>query len=199
MNSVSLPSAFLLVISLLFFAGCATYRSGRQSDDGPPESGAGFALGVVEFDDQGKVWNRDDADRILEVARREAEKGGATIVVFIHGWHHSARAGDANLVDFRKALLKLKTEMDAPIYRSARGRLVGHEDATLIGVYIGWRGRSLPGFLDYLTFWDRKPAAERVGRGDVVELLSTLDRIWIDSNQRDLYTGLITIGHSFGA
>jgi len=88
--------------------------------------------------------------------------------------------------------------MKLPVYTQARAALFHHADANIVGVYMGWHGRSLPSFLDYLTFWDRKGAAQRVGTGDVVELLSRLNAIWNDANSGGHYTGLVTIGHSFG-
>jgi hypothetical protein len=79
----------------------------------------------------------------------------------------------------------------------------------IIGIYIGWRGRSMPGLLDYLTFWGRKPAAERVGEGDVSEFIERLQRIYLRANRAVAdavaggsnpkpNVGFVTIGHSFG-
>jgi len=59
----------------------------------------------------------------------------------------------------------------------------------------------LPWLFDYLTFWARKSAAERIGRGDVGELVSRLDRLYEQhqANGEPTLFGLLTIGHSFGA
>lgn len=191
---IALVFAGLAVLTML--TGCVTYRSGRQL------RGSAFDktnnLGVIELDDQGRYWSRPEFEEVIGHVRSQVLEGGATIVVFIHGWHHSARSDDENLEGFRDALHKLRTEMDLPVYRAARRKLFGREDASVIGVYVGWRGRSLPGFFDYLTFWGRKAAAERVGEGDVVEVLSELSKIWSAANDAGKYTGLVTIGHSFG-
>ena len=198
MRPTLLAITFLVMIPIIsLLTGCCTFRASRQLQGGPIQGGE-VKLGVVELDDQGRFWNKSEVTQVTDLVRKAALSGGATIVVFVHGWHHSARSDDENLTSFRAALQKLKTEMDAPIYRAARARLVNHEDAEVIGVYVAWRGRSLPSFLDYLTFWGRKAAAQRVGQGDVVELLSTLNNIWSEANERGKYPGLVTIGHSFG-
>jgi hypothetical protein len=197
-SATRLPITLCVLVISILLTGCITFRAGRQLQGGPIQGGDGYQLGVVEIDDQGRFWNRSEVEQVIGLVRQETSKGGATVVVFIHGWHHSARPDDENLTMFRDALRKLKTEMDEPIYRAARKKLFKHEDAEVIGVYVGWRGRSLPSFLDYLTFWGRKAAAERVGQGDVVELLSALHNIWSEANDRGKYTGLVTIGHSFG-
>jgi hypothetical protein len=188
----------LLALSLLLFGtSCATYRTGPEHH-GPPVNAAKM-LGIVEIDDQGRYWDKAQEAEVLSNVRRLAQRGGATIVVFIHGWHHNASATDSNLSEFTKALSDLRTELDQHVYKMARKAFFGHEDGDVFGVYIGWRGRSLPSYADYLTFWDRKAAAERIGQGDVVELLSRLDQTCRLANGNGRYTGLVTVAHSFGA
>jgi hypothetical protein len=57
--------------------------------------------------------------------------------------------------------------------------------------------------LDYLTFWDRKHAAEHVGDGDLREFLLRLNLIYRTSYQDRTsstpYVGLVSFGHSLGA
>src|SRR5690606_5395767 len=84
----------------------------------------------------------------------------------------------------------------------------------VIGLYIGWRGRSLPGFLDYVTFWGRKGAAERVGQNDMKEFMARLQELYVEHRpdarrpgqfptippvNGSKFLGMVTIGHSFGA
>jgi hypothetical protein len=96
------------------------------------------------------------------------------------------------------------------MYSSARQQIHGGRDSgpiQIIGVYVGWRGRSLPGLLDYVTFWGRKSSAERVGDSDFQEFMIRLKNAYEDHaappaqpappTDPKLF-GLITIGHSFG-
>jgi hypothetical protein len=190
---------FLILVSACLTGCVTTYRTAKQWKSPAIQEGDGYTLGIIELDDQGRFWKPEDVVQVLARVRQAAGKGGAMITVFIHGWHHSARSDDENLAAFRDALRRLRREADSPVYRAARANLFKHEDADIVGVYVAWRGRSLPSFLDYLTFWDRKSAAERIGRGDVVELFSTLNKIWAEANTKGKYTSLVTIGHSFGA
>lgn len=69
----------------------------------------------------------------------------------------------------------------------------------MLGLYIGWRGQSLPDGLNYLTFWGRKSAAETVGDGDLREFLWKLQKLYMARNtSKDTFMGLVTVGHSFG-
>jgi hypothetical protein len=84
----------------------------------------------------------------------------------------------------------------------------------IVGVYVGWRGRSLPGFLDYFTFWGRKSAAERVGQNDLKEFLARLQDLYVEyrpdvciqhhldceenATRQKNFLGVVALGHSFG-
>jgi len=84
-------------------------------------------------------------------------------------------------------------------YKSLRDQYIPGAKNRVVGVYVGWRGESLPGNFDYATFFDRRDAAVRVGHGDVPELFTRLAKIQglHNKNGKD-FTTLITVGHSFG-
>lgn len=152
-----------------------------------------FDLGFVEFDDQGKLWNREQQLGALDnlADDPQAKQRGAVILVFVHGWQENADVANATVACFRQMLHTWSQD------EGADGRRI-------IGVYVGWRGRSqqLP-ILDMLTFWPRKKAAHKIGRGDMDELFVHLDDL-----KRRLTVGgatagrsatrLVVIGHSFG-
>jgi|GEM_PF-1148466 len=190
---------------LIFAAGCATYRTGPESRPELRWTTEGRNhLGIIELDDQGWLRKPEDAKYVLDQIEQIAAGGPTNIVVFVHGWHHNASADpeDCNLRSFKRVLARVDEEMQIPLYQEARKAVFGNPEAHIVGLYIGWRGRSLPGFLDYLTFWDRKPAASRVGHGDLPEVFTRLASIYAKGNDpsraKHSYTGLVTIGHSFG-
>jgi hypothetical protein len=191
--------ATCMIAAALCLNGCGIYRADRQSTHDVIQTTPEYTLGIVEFDDQGWFVDRAEAGTVVKAIDQAASQGGAAIVIFIHGWHHSARPDDSDLRDFKAALSRLHQEIELPIYKSARAKLYNSPDARVIGLYVGWRGRSLPGSLDYLTPWDRKAAAVRVGNGDVAELLTRVHNIYEKYNKPPMYTTLVTIGHSFGA
>ena len=146
-----------------------------------------FRLGIVEFDDQGRFWNRAQYDQVI-ADLREVYKANAGVqaLVFVHGWKHSAAVCDSNLACFRELLANFaeqEGESGRPVY----------------GVYVGWRGLSVKApLLKELTFWSRKATAHRVGTADVVELLATLEALHRQERVESPGTRLTTIGHSFG-
>lgn len=132
------------------------------------------------------------------------------VVLFVHGWHHNAKPGDENLRDFAASVTDTRRRLidianpESEVYRLSRKNLTGTESLSVISIYVGWRGRSLPWILDYITFWGRKASAERVGQGDLREFLIRLNSLYRE--KRDLrangttrhFLGMTSFGHSFG-
>ena len=203
---------------LLGIVGCVPlqqYRS-TQSDDGicdvndadrkcgtdmvqriKTDEGNMFQLGFIEFDDQGQLWDRDkQKQHVVETIAKLGETQDLIMVVFVHGWKHSAAPNDGNIDTFRSVLSDLT---DAEV---AMSNLKGVEPSKVFGVYLGWRGESVSiPVLDNLTFWDRKNTAHKVGYGGVTEVLSELESIrdrQPDKHRDGSRTKLAVIGHSFG-
>jgi len=141
----------------------------------------GYALHYAEFDDQGRLFPAHDGngeapnqtELFLSEVRDLTKPGEApgtagmpvSIVVFVHGWKHSARSDDTNVKWFRAMLAKL-----SDVESRSRCR------REVIGLYAGWRGAgtTLPDIVEDATFWTRKKAAGRVAEGQVRELLTRL-------------------------
>lgn len=157
-----------------------------------------FTLGFVEFDDQGDYWSRTQVDTLRQVIADEARRSaghGVLMVVFVHGWKHNAAVCDENVACFREVLQSL---YNLERLRSAESALPPRR---IIGVYAGWRGLSVtPPGLKELSFWTRKNTAHRVGRGQILELLTTLEELRNRLNTAgEADSKLIIVGHSFGA
>lgn len=158
-----------------------------------------YVLNFVEFDDQGQLFDRRQMrkvlDHLFELASPEDEN--LLIVVFVHGWKHSAAPADGNIVTFRRALKHLSAT------ESRIGQRSGRKPRKVVGVYLGWRGGSvnLP-LVQELTFWDRKATAHKVGRGGVTEVLNRIELVRQTKHSvagtGGLGTRLVVVGHSFG-
>jgi hypothetical protein len=197
----------LLALCVALLASCSVYNRSFPQADGRFDPAMDF---VIQVDDYGVFWDPEVGQRLLRVVTENMQKTNIVVVVFIHGWHHNAEADDENAVAFAELMRTLRVKMEdnvngvPGIYRRSRLNLTGNGDIRIYGVYIGWRGKSLPMPLDYATFWDRKNGAERVGEGDVRELLLRLNRIYSDrsafraATPQVPFMGLVSIGHSFG-
>jgi hypothetical protein len=139
------------------------------------EDAAKYRLYFAEFDDQGWAYpagsSYGSANRQLEVFTNELKSvitktnESISVVVFVHGWKHTARSDDANVKRFRLLLESLDlVEQTTGCKRK------------VIGLYVGWRGAAttLGEPIESLTFYNRKDAAERVALGDVRVLFSQL-------------------------
>ncbi|HKQ16175.1 MAG TPA: hypothetical protein VJT80_22230 [Steroidobacteraceae bacterium] len=153
-----------------------------------------YLLGFIEFDDQGQLWDRRQMNAVLDEIQQESAGKELLIVVFAHGWKHSAAPDDDNINTFRKALANLSAA-DAEVRKS------NAPPRQVIGVYLGWRGGSVSvPWVKNLTFWERKNTAQKVGHGSVTEVLSRLELIKEARNalEQDKDTRLVVVGHSFG-
>ena len=177
----------------------------------PSANGNRYLLGFIEFDDQGQLWNHKQMAAVVGKLQEESGTKEILMVVFAHGWKHNAAPGDTNIQTFRQVLAQL-SDFEAQI-----AKLTGVAPRTVAGVYLGWRGASMPvPLLENLTFWDRKNTALKVGHGGVTEVLSRLELIkhdkqstaprktsksgkeCIEPRRDDTRTRLVIVGHSLG-
>jgi pimeloyl-ACP methyl ester carboxylesterase len=208
----------LLPLALLLTAGCTSvthYRPDVASDcvvdlasgARPCDTSSFYRVrrgddeayvAVVEFDDEGSLVSNDD-DHYEETLRRiEAvhRSHGASMVLFAHGWKHSAAPGDSNLEEFEELLLQLDAADDALCGKAACG------ERRTVGVFLAWRGlsaRAEP--FKSLSFWGRKRRAHTVGENGAPKLLADLDTVSTRAfpeggNERG--NKFIIVGHSFG-
>lgn len=196
-----MKNLFLVLVTLLLTA-CTTTSPYRtefsrtceyvKKNDCPQQSisigdkgqGTEYLLSFYEYDEQGMLHQPEPRKRIVETYRKIAKENDVLLITFFHGWHHNAKGleEDNDIVQFRKVLSKAA---------------LSHPDKKILGIYVGWRGRSLVGFLDYLTFWGRKHTAHEVGQlGGVTEALLELESMVKESNNPK--SKMVTIGHSFG-
>jgi hypothetical protein len=175
----------------------------------PSDKGSNYLLGFIEFDDQGQLWDRKQMQSVLSTLQKESGTQDLLLVVFAHGWKHSAAPQDTNINTFRHVLSQLS---DTEAYVA---NTTGMPARKVAGVYLGWRGGSISvPYLENLTFWDRKNTAQKVGHGGVAEVLSQLEDIKMTKDSmacRKLQTSgedndslctsntrLVVVGHSFG-
>jgi hypothetical protein len=174
----------------------------------PGNNGSSYLFGFIEFDDQGQLWDRRQMRDVLTTLQTGAGTRDLLMVVFVHGWKHSAAPGDTNINTFRAVLANLS---DAEALLAKR---TGTPVRQVVGIYFGWRGGSLPvKYLENVTFWDRKNTAQKVGYGGVAEVLSQLEDIKLtkdsivcrdrtvsknDDTLCSSNTKLVVVGHSFG-
>ena len=158
---------------------------------------------VLQIDDFGQFWDPEIPVRALKSIKEVSKKKNTVVILFVHGWHHNAHIEDENAENyFFKSLEEIRKFHDDASSKQKRKLIGENEELEVIGLYVGWRGRSLPFTLNYTTFWGRKAAAERVGQGDLKEFLHRLNSIYEETNsERQIdsrYLGLVSIGHSFG-
>jgi pimeloyl-ACP methyl ester carboxylesterase len=170
-----------------------------------------FDLAVVEFHDSGAQLDKTQINAAEECVRqaRSRNKNGAVVVVFIHGWHHSARwdiannEGDEHFRAFRNVLASLT------LRESERYDTSGSRGRRVVGIYLAWNGDPAGSWLSWLrrtkwlthlSFRDRYRTAKRIGENqdilDVFRSIVTATKTPMDQKPE---SPLILIGHSMGA
>lgn len=203
--------AALAVVGLLLVDGCASYgNKPYRLGDGASIETPEYTMRFVEADDEGWLWSPKQANDAIDTVTASAAKVDTFVVLFVHGWHHSSRCCDDNIEGFKETLTQLHGQLLKLNSRAtAAGARPGQaENFRLVGIYVSWRGASLPGFLDNVTFWGRKSAAQRTGEVDLREFLDRLNQVYRRHNEvtvkqaasatPNTFLGLVTIGHSFG-
>ena len=106
-------------------------------------------------------------------------------MLFVHGWGHQAAVGDDHLDGFRQVLSSLAKDLD--------GRQV-------VGVYLGWRGLSLKGWLYPFSFPDRETLARRIGSdsSDFTKLMDSLNEEVRTVKRHGTDVVAVSVGHSLG-
>jgi len=190
--------AAMVVIGAALPGGCVGNRMFNHAPEDylrtfTTEGGVPYGVVVVEFDDQGEPWDLGQLDAAVDLIRRlnESSEHGVVLLQFIHGWKSNAsREADsgARLAWFEERVAELAQ-------RSGRAANLPTTGRAVIGLYVGWRGRtySLPILID-ASFWNRRVAAHRVAS---IRLLEVLTRTANAANE-DPDSKCILIGHSMG-
>jgi pimeloyl-ACP methyl ester carboxylesterase len=146
-----------------------------------------FTLAIVEFDDQGRCYDRNQM-QALACKLRELSVSDAVILVFVHGWKHNGRSGDDNLKRFLEV-----------VERIAKEEKKTRTPVPVLAIYVAWRGLSLYGFgIENLTFWGRKQAGLLVAMGAPRELFGRVRRFRDARLQAGGAPLVVIVGHSFG-
>lgn len=134
---------------------------------------------------------------------QEALTSGTILLVYVHGWEHNCDVCDNDVTCFRDTLSVIARQetASAEIMSSAQQKVLPRR---VIGVYVGWRGKSLltPG-IGRIDFWSREATAHRIGSGDGPEVFTRLESIKTSIMKHrgpDTQPSLLVyVGHSFGA
>src|SRR5262245_52373861 len=80
------------------------------------------------------------------------------VLLYIHGWKHSADEFDTDRVNFEKLVQSLRDREKGKRY--------------VIGVYVGWNAEApLWGWLENITFWVKKNNADRIAQSSSITLI----------------------------
>ena len=193
-----------------------------------------YILFFVEFDEQGRLYDDNQYGQLFRYLENRINCGGdMSLVVFVHGWRHNASTEDSN-VQLSRDILSFTFDGEnagshpnmfriADDEKGKRNKALCVGEAAkpgareVVGVYVGWRGKSMDGgSTPLLKTWelpsvfDRKNTAENVAIGSARELFS---RLRVFQSRQNVYENtckpgagafqckrvrMLIVGHSFG-
>ena len=151
-----------------------------------------YSLSFVEFGNDGRAWNPEQLDEAIK-AIDEADRRSnhhALVLVFLHGWKNNAGQSNNNVVDFRKQINRMASDV------------CGKNIATcgVAGIYFGWNGDAVKrewGTLRQASLFDRRGVARQVASGDIGKsLLAVMKRVKEGPGREGNRS--VMVGHSFG-
>lgn len=183
-NCLSQLALALLITAALSSAGCVSHRMYRETS---VVKQPGYTLAFIEFDDHGEIWSPKQTTELQNLIRATNQNQlGAVVVLLVHGWNNNASPANerqGTLSGFKQTMERVSRS----VHETTPGRPV-------IGIYFGWRGKSLGGPLKYLTFFNRQRAAARVAG---IQSTAVLGQIILETKANP-NSNLVIIGHSFG-
>jgi pimeloyl-ACP methyl ester carboxylesterase len=190
------PKATPLIISALCILsniGCTAHKILNPSRQDylkifeQPESSGPCSIAVIEFDDQGELWEPRQLNAAIHHIQRQNEQSesGAIVVVYVHGWKQNAFWESGRLPKLKDDLLAI----------AATSQKTSGHSIPVVGVYIAWRGSSTTfKSAENITFWNRKSAAMRVSSLSMTETLMKV----MHTAKQNPQSKCIVIGYSMG-
>jgi hypothetical protein len=156
-------------------------------------------LFFVEAGDDGELRQPAQLDAVLAAADGAAARAGALVLVFVHGWQHSAAPGDSYVCRVADLVASVE-DMEA-----SASRATGRPAREAIGVYVGWPGALYPDDTanTVTTFWNRLGVADHLGaartslRPLLTGIASRLSASRLD-RRADRRSMFVVAGHSMG-
>ncbi|HEX8166621.1 MAG TPA: hypothetical protein VF601_12645 [Beijerinckiaceae bacterium] len=180
-----------------------------QLHDNPPPghklaripSRSAYHLAYLEFGEDGRLLHEQQKQELLaHLARKERNY----LIVYVHGWRHDAHVGDENARRFRVFLSYARSFIEERCKEKRR-----YCDATVTGLYVGWRGQSYTDCPDETdsplcdivaapTIWARKAVSERIAPSVIAELKDIQRSLRLTAPGRFAGNRMLVLGHSFG-
>jgi len=156
-----------------------------------------YKTGFIEFDQQGGHIDPDQAKKVLAlIAHEKAHVTGGKVItlVYVHGWKNNGNLAPPGKV---KDVERFTTALNEI---GRRAKLASpNNPVPIIGVYIGWKGKSLmgPGWFNWLSYWGRRNTANRIGGQSLTKVLNDIIDTTTPNNADK--SRVLFVGHSFGA
>lgn len=171
----------------------------------PPaiEDHKGYKVAFIEFKDNGDPHDPQEASEAEKLIRDERKgtntkwAASSVVLIYVHGWKNNANQATPpkkkDVEKFEETLEQISPLL--PLLPDGR-------PTPLVGVYIGWRGKSLelPDTLNWVSFWTRGIAAKRVGGDPLTKILNKLVAAGKEGAALEgVNPKVLIVGHSFGS
>ena len=152
-----------------------------------------YSLAFVEFGNDGHLYNPqqlDDALKAIDEADRRSNHH-ALVITFIHGWKNNAGQTNNNVLDFRKQINRIASDVCGP----------NAATCGVTGIYFGWNGDSVKQEWDtsrQLSIFNRRSVARQVAKGGDISTALLRVMAQVKAGPERAGNRSVVVGHSFG-
>lgn len=156
-----------------------------------------FLIADLEY---GKEGGRISDDQFNAINRWIAQqRKPITVLAYVHGWGHNASRESGNRQQFGHLVARYQESIRR--IHIAKG-LDLSKSPLVLGVYIGWPGKTYSGIAEALSFGVAVGTAENVTKRGILKKdlleISSLIRINGNENANSLSGKMLIVGHSLG-
>lgn len=158
-----------------------------------------YKTGFIELNEDGSYVDPAQERKVLaliDAEKRRAPGGKIITFLYVHGWKNNGRPASPG--EKAQDVERFSTGLSELGFR-ARLAAGSAPAVPIVGVYIGWRGKSLagPSWFNFVSYWGRRNTANRVGGGTV--LPAAINDVIEHTNAGSDKSRVVLVGHSFGA
>ncbi|MGB7242929.1 MAG: hypothetical protein WBC93_12685, partial [Sulfitobacter sp.] len=169
-----------------------------------------FNLSFIEMsENSNSLFNHEQLNALKSNLKRNSQN---YVITYVHGWRHDSEIGDTDVQKFRVLLAYSRSFLNTRCVKLNR-----YCNASLTGVFVGWRGRTFPepvdrkksnAFLNGIytilaapTLWSRKKQSENFAKGvqpvigEIIDGIKDELTLNTDSYIADKH---LVFGHSLG-
>lgn len=181
----------------LYYTNVFGWKTRVEPNCTPVAENGHFLIADLEYGKEGDRISDDQFNAINQWIFQQRRP--VTVLTYVHGWGHNASKRSGNRQQFGHLVARYQESIRR--VHIAKGMDLSNSPLVL-GVYIGWPGKTYSGFVEALSFGVAVRTADKVTKRGILKKdlleISSLIRLNGNENTDSLNGKMLIIGHSLG-